>query len=122
MTVQEVVDRVDSVKPNDYKNQDKVAWLNELEGRVQTEIYLNRIEEVKPLETVGDTLCVPFPYDAMYVYYLQAMIDFQNNEYDRYENTYEVFNKKWKEYEKWYSTHYPTRGRVAFGVTEVTNK
>lgn len=119
MIVQEVIDRVDRIKPNGFTNDDKVAWLDEVEGRVQTEFLLLPPEKVERLKTVGDKLLVPFPYDALYVAYLMAMIDFANGEYDRYDATYEMFNAKWKEFAMWRTTHYPTKGNVTFGVTEV---
>lgn len=122
MTVQEVIDRVDGVKPNAYTNADKLAWLNEIEGKVQTEIHMTDIDAVVRLESVTDELMVPFPYDSLYDYYMQAMIDFYNGEYDRYANTYEMFNEKWGDYEFWHSMHYPTRGSLERGVTKVGEK
>lgn len=119
MTVQEVIDRVDRVKPNAYTNADKLDWLNEVEGKVQTEIFLLHPDKLSKLKNVSDDLMVPFPYDSLYDFFLQAQIDFYNNEYDKYANTYEMFNVKWREFEMWRSTHYPTRGNVEFGETKV---
>ena len=120
-TVQEIIGRVDDVKPNAYSNAQKVAWLNELEGNIQLEIYLKKVDELTRLETVNDDLLVPFPFDSIYNYYLQAMIDFHNGEYDRYENTYAMYNSKLEDYMVWYTTHYPTVGSIVRGVTEGGN-
>ena len=39
MTIREVIDHVDRVKPNAFSDEDKVIWLNELEYAVQTDIW-----------------------------------------------------------------------------------
>lgn len=120
MTVQEVIDRVDRVKPNAFSDEDKILWLSEIEGKVQTEIFLKRIDDVVQIGSVDDELMVPFPYDSLYDMYLQAMIDFHNREYDQYANTADMYNQKWGDFEMWYTTHYPTKGEVVFGETKVS--
>lgn len=119
MKVQTIIDRLDRVKPNAYTDEDKLAWLNEVEGKVQTEIHLISIADVKQLDSLDDELTVPFPYDVLYDFFMQAMVDFYNGEYDRYANTYEMFNEKWGDYAAWHSIHYPTRGSIEFGETKV---
>ena len=119
MKAQEAIDMADSVKPNAYSNADKVAWLAELEGKIQTEIFLLPLEKLERPESVTDELIVPFPYDSIYNFWLQAMIDFHNGEYDKYDNTFAMFNEKWKDYEKWRTINYPTVGSLKRGETRV---
>lgn len=119
MTIKNVIDRVDSVKPNGFSNADKMEWLAELEGKIQTEIFLLPLDELVKPTNMTDELLVPYPYDSIYSFYLQAMIDLHNGEYDRYDNTYAVFNEKWKEYVKWRTIHYPTVGSLKRGETKV---
>ena len=119
MTIKNVIDRVDSVKPNGFSNADKMEWLAELEGKIQTEIFLLPLDELVKPANMTDELLVPYPYDSIYSFYLQAMIDLHNGEYDRYDNTYAVFNEKWKEYVKWRTIHYPTVGSLKRGETRV---
>ena len=40
MTIEEIFDYVDEVKPNNYSKEIKTHWLNELEGKIQNEIML----------------------------------------------------------------------------------
>ena len=40
MTVSQVIQAVDEVKPNAFANEEKTRWLNEVEGMVQTEVLL----------------------------------------------------------------------------------
>lgn len=46
MTVAQVIQVVDEVKPNAFSNEEKTRWLNEVEGMVQTEVLLFASEEV----------------------------------------------------------------------------
>lgn len=39
MNIQECINRVDSVKPNQYSIEDKVRWLSYLDGSIQKEVF-----------------------------------------------------------------------------------
>lgn len=45
MTIQECINRVDSVKPNQYSIEDKVRWLSYLDASIRKEIF-ERYEEL----------------------------------------------------------------------------
>lgn len=115
MKVNELFNFIDNVKPSGFDDDVKLVWLNELEAAIQTEVYLKTSFEL--YNNIADELKLLPPHDSIYRYYLQAMIDFHNGEYDRYNSTYEMFNAKWKEFEKWYCTHYPTVGSLKRGET-----
>ena len=103
MTVIEAVNRIDSVKPNNYTQADKVAWLSQLDGRVKAEII--DTHEDTPL---GTALLVPYPYDELYPLWLEARIDYANSEYTRYNNSMAMFNTAYADYERYYNrTHMP---------------
>ena len=53
MTIQQLFDYVDEVKPNTYTNAIKTVWLNEVEGKVQTEVFL-----------LNDKDCFAYNYSA----------------------------------------------------------
>ena len=46
MTIKELFDYVDEVKPNAYSNKVKTVWLNQAEGKVMTEVFLWNEAEV----------------------------------------------------------------------------
>jgi hypothetical protein len=48
-------------------------------------------------------LLVRPPHDKLYAAYVVAQIDFANGEYDKYNNTMQLFNGFWGEYCRWYS-------------------
>jgi len=49
MTLKEVITAVDNIKPNAFSNETKTAWVNEVEGMVQTEVLLFDISDVYTL-------------------------------------------------------------------------
>ena len=114
MTVEECINRVDSVKPNQYSIEDKVRWLSYLDGSIQKEIIDRHekpvVAEEESTEFTGyspDDLSVsliaPFPYDEMYVAYLKAKIDEENGETARYNNTASTFNGMLMDFQKAYN-------------------
>ena len=51
-------------------------------------------------------LLVRPPHDKIYAAYVEAMIDFANGEYTKYQNTYSLFNGHWGEFCRWYSRNF----------------
>ena len=120
MTIAEVISKVDALKPNTYKQKDKIGWLSDLDARVKTQI-IDAHERRDPVyfygydeETDLDTeLLVPKPYDEMYLRWLEAMIDYHNSDDDRYNNAIILFNNAYEGFKKHYTrTHMPiSRGK-----------
>ena len=46
MNIQKIIDYIDGIKPNPYTEEDKVMWLNEVEGVIQTDVLLREPEEI----------------------------------------------------------------------------
>lgn len=154
MTLREVIDRIDDLKPNTYEETYKARWISELDARIYNEVFLTHegnpytreeppeeeTEIPEPEETpegtvlsgipVGPkkiylklpytieeasetTLLAEFPYDELYVAYLEAKIDEYNQETARYNNSSTKFNNLYTEYCSWYNRlHMPIeRGR-----------
>ena len=122
MTVSQVIEAVDEVKPNAFSNEEKVRWLNEVEGKVQTEVLLLASEEIitYTYEKNKDAeLLVQPPHDKLYPAYLEARVDYANGEYDKYQNTMQMFNAFFGEFVRWFATIYSpadTHGEVYYGV------
>lgn len=109
MTVQDVIDYVDSIEPNAYNNAQKARWVNECEGKVFTQLFLVQPYEFK---SATQAVALPAPYDRMYPRYLQAMIHYANGEYDRYANSMAVFNEVWAEANRWFGGDYDVTDRL----------
>ena len=92
MTVDEVLKNVDEARPNDYGVERKLKWLQTFEAELKTMVLLE--EEVSVPVTGTDELCLEAPWDSLYELWLIAMIEYYNGEYDRYDNSYALFNKQ----------------------------
>ena len=114
MTLKQVIDMADDLKPNAYSVDTKTGWVNEVEGVVQTEVFLLALADVVQYTYAtdqNDELLVPPPHNKLYRAYLCAMIDYANGEYDKYENSMAVYNSYLGEYVRWYArTYHPADG------------
>ncbi len=95
-TLSAAIREADELRPgNPFGNDRKTAWINALEGRIQTDVFLRDTVEIKSYDydTDGETeLLLKAPYDDLYLHYLLAMIDFSLGEYSEYENSMAMFN------------------------------
>lgn len=103
MTVKELFDTIDRMRPNAYTEMEKIAMLNTLEGRIYTEI-INRAEGkdlfFHPFREGEEEreLIVPVPYTNIYVFYLASMIDFYNGDSGRYNDSIVMYNQAWEDF------------------------
>ena len=109
MTLDQVIQMADSLKPNAFSTGAKTEWVNECEGMVQTQVMLLAIEEVITYDYASDKdkeLLVIAPHSKIYWAYVCAMIDFANGEYDKYANSMQMFNAFFGEYMRWFAKVY----------------
>ena len=102
MTLGAAIEALDALKVNAYSNEQKTAWINDLEARVQTEAlrtYPGSALTAYTWATDQDaTLLIDQAYDNCYVLYLTAMIDFHNMEWMTYSNSMIMFNTMFTDY------------------------
>lgn len=120
MKIIEAISRLDALKFNTFKQNDKVEWLSRLDSMVKEQI-IDAHEGAEAVsfsgytaETPTDTvLLVPAPYDEVYLRWMEAQIDYHNHEYDSYNNAIIMFNTAFEAYKSHYnSKHKPVqRGR-----------
>lgn len=110
MTVNEIIDELNALKSNQYSDADKIKWLSELDMMIKHEFF---DEYDIPCdfkgydETSGNTeLLAPEPFKPMYVHWLEAKIDYWNNEYARYNVSMEMYNAVYSNYETWFIAHH----------------
>lgn len=123
MKLKEVIEQVDAIKPNSYSNDQKTSWISNLEGRVQTEVFLlDEVIRYSYTEDSEKTLLIDPPYDDIYGIYLQAMIDYAQGEYRAYHNTMAMFNSMWSEFAAWFFNRYdPVNAKtVELGTVDYT--
>jgi len=114
VTIEEAITFSDEAEPNTYSDKIKLHYTNELEGKIQLEVML-----ISPADIVSYTentaeLLVGIPYDDIYPLYLTAHIQFLMGEYDRYQNTQAMFNRKYEEY----AADYVWRYRPLFPISD----
>lgn len=118
MIVMEAINRIDAVKPNAYKQQEKIRWLSILDGMIKKEI-IDTHETETEVKFAGysdaslmETLLVPPPYDDIYIKWLEAQIDYANGEYNKYNNTSAAYNNAYVAFARAYHRdHMPKGGK-----------
>lgn len=109
MTIKQVIDFIDDIKPNAYTNAQKTRWIAEVEGKIQSEIFLFAPAQIitysYPEDETSQLLVAP-PHNNLYPSYLCAMIDYANGEYERYNNALTMFNQQYTEFMRWFALHY----------------
>lgn len=123
LTIMEAIHRVDSLKPNTYSTGQKILWLSQLEATVKRLVLdahegdpagsFSGFTEDTDTETV---LYMPIPYDAAYLYWLEAQIHYANEEISLYNNAMEMFNATYRAYKADYCRNHTSRsyGRFRF--------
>lgn len=121
MTILEAINLTDSLKHNAYESHYKVSWLSQLDWKVFNEIIKTHegydgaefipYDDETVLETAELLIAEPYCGD-IYNYYLQMMIDRENGEIGKYNQSAMLFNAAFQDYANWYNrTHMPvTRG------------
>ncbi len=104
MTINDCIKLVDTMMPNETEASVKLRLLGEIEGRVKVELLGEEPGDVPSFSeaTPGDTaLCVPPPFDQIYLLYVMSMMDYLNGDVTRYENGAVLFNQAYQGYGKW---------------------
>jgi hypothetical protein len=112
MTILEAIHKIDTLKPNTYKQSEKIKWLSTLDGVIKREIIdtheggeaiaFNGYDDTTDLDTM---LLVPAPYDDIYLHWLEARIDYAMGEYRKYNNSAEAYNAAFEAFSGYYNRH-----------------
>lgn len=122
MTIIEAINQIDNLKHNTYTQADKVKWLSRLDSMV-VRLVIDTHEGGEWIDFYGyddstdtDTeLLIPEPFDEAYLRWVEAQIDYHNGEYDKYNNSMEMFNTVWNNYQNYYNrTHMPKGKAMKF--------
>lgn len=109
MTISEAIGQVDLLKPNPFTEDEKKGWLLRLEKKIEKEI-VDTHEGGGDIEDVGEKLRVGMPYDDIYLFWLEAQIDYHNGEIEKYNNSITVFNYAYNAFQLFYNrTHLPKK-------------
>ena len=109
MKIRDVIEQVDRLRRNTYEQKDKIRWLSQLDWRVKHQV-IDTSKEGESMafsgyneDTDPDTeLLVAEPYDEIYLRYLEAQIEYYDQQEDRYNNAIALFDEAWDRFAKWY--------------------
>lgn len=115
MKVKDVIAWADEVKPNAFSAETKRKWMGGLEGSIALEVFLMDRAEAEQLSRAAEQpeteLLVSAPYDDLYELWLEAKIDQANGEYDKYQNSMQIYNARRGEFVCWFcQTYDPAQG------------
>ncbi|MGM9601400.1 MAG: hypothetical protein ACI3W5_07435, partial [Faecousia sp.] len=116
-TFRNVIALVDGKKPNAFSEEQKFMWLSNLDGNIAADIFLVDIGDIRQLQysypdDMDRDLLVGYPHDDVYEAWLSAMIDQENGEYDKYQNTMQIFNSRLSRFARWFGrTYEPAQGQ-----------
>lgn len=122
MTLMDALHRIDSIKPNSYSQDVKIAWLSTLDGIIKTEIMDTHegadkvaFNEYKEDTDLNTNLLVPAPYDEIYLFWLESKIDYWNGEIGKYNNSIAMYNEAYSTFAKHYNrSHMPKSKKLKF--------
>lgn len=117
MTIIEAINKLDSLKHNTYTQTDKVDWLSRLDAMVKKFIIDTHEGDEVTFTGYDDStdtsteLLIPAPFDEVYLRWMEAQIDYHNGEYEKYNNSIDMFNTAYSEYQNWYNRNHKPKGK-----------
>jgi hypothetical protein len=117
MTIRDIIDQVDELKPNNVDRARKISWLNDIDRQVFGDIFARHERDMNnpesftgyTQETAEDTkLLVPDLHAELYRWFLEMQIDLVNMEMGKYNNSALLFDNAWNAFAAWYNrAHIP---------------
>ena len=105
MTVKEAVKRADALRMNTVSEEQKAAWVCDLDGQLAEMFGVEQPANTWPEDRV---LLMPSPHEEIYQLYLICKIDYYNQEMKLYANDLAIYNTALAEAQAWYRrTHRP---------------
>ncbi len=117
MTAMEAIAELNELEPNQYSNELKLRWLQDLDGKIYEELIEGHCDEdtEESYESADYTdteveLLVPAPYARdVYINYLRSRIAEANAETERYNLYASAYNGEYGEYAAWYNRNTPLK-------------
>lgn len=112
MKIKTAIDRVYAVRPDSFTPDEKVEWLNHLDGQIYQEVILTHENPQNISFSKYDAsdlekeLLIPFPYDKIYTSYLKMMIEEAYGETEAYNNALYLYNENKKDFLSYWNRTY----------------
>ena len=123
LTVGQLVQTADLLRENALPQEIKVRWIGELDALIAADVMGLDVLELEqfrydPEADLDRQPLVRFPHNCMYHYWLCAKIDAENGEYNRYQNSMQLYNAAFLSFRTWFSRVYQVFGS---GTAEPTH-
>lgn len=112
MYLKEAIRRADALRLNTVSEEQKAAWLSDLDGQLAemfgAEPQENKQAENEPPKSEWPEdreLLMPPPHEELYQLYLVCKIDYHNQEMGLYANDLAIYNAALAEAQAWYRRH-----------------
>lgn len=117
MKVNEMIARVDEIRPNAFSETIKLEWMQELLAKVKEEVW-DTHEDIQTEDlyvkysrtedeiNMNSEINVPASHMDFVEYWLMGKIDLANTDYERYSNSLVLFNSAYLNYRQWYNRNY----------------
>ena len=105
MKVSEAIRRANDLRPNELRDEQKAAWLYNLEGEIADFMHEN-VTPVNDYPHTDPELLMPAPHDDIYYFYLCALISLYHQEEGQYNNDMAVFNSSMASARAWWRRHH----------------
>lgn len=112
MTAADAIAWIDEKKHNVYSREDKLEWLHRLE--LTAKAFMEGYEDADIPEMPDSSrdmdihrqLLIPAPFDDLYLYHLEAQMDYSTQEFNKYNNAAAMFRAQWEAFTAWFNrTH-----------------
>lgn len=121
MIIREAIGSADELVPNSYTNNDKIRWLNTLDGKIKKELIdMHEGGDDIRFDGYGDVdmekeLLVSAPYDCIYPLYIEMQIHYYDGDTARYNNAASAFDAAYSDFAAWYNrTRLPIQRKRSF--------
>ena len=108
MTIAQAIERADVIRPNAVPIDIKTGWVASLDGEFAE---MMKVEDYTEPDYSTDELLMDYPRKDVYVFYLCAMIDFAQEEFDLYQDDMAMAIQAISEAKAWWRrNNCPERG------------
>ncbi len=106
MKLVDLIKRFDNLKSNQFTKEEKVAWVSELDSKVNTNLYepygIKKDFDGYTEDSNDVDLMIPDAFVSVYIHWLELKVDYFNGEIARYNNSLAMFNAEYAQFESWF--------------------
>lgn len=110
MSIEQVIERLDSIRRNNFSKEQKTAWIAELEQRLRAELWQRYFEvEDRSLRYPEDKdaqIYIETPFHKLYLLYLLAQMDFYKGNLSGYNVCVRAYNMELQSYMSYLARSY----------------